>query len=433
MKKSINISFFLLILMTSLYLFDSNLAFIIFILNIYIYKLSLPKYYRYCEIESIFAGIIISLPVSFINIFGGNYSDIPISWFNIFIIIGILYIIWNLFIYKKIKISLFSMFLFMFIFMNIIAIIRNIEDISSFFTIVTPIFFIFLLSMYENLNINYKNLIELYLNVIIATCISLIIQVMIYKLFNIKLGYINIYNNRVAFGYLFSDFSFLSLFIASGASICVYNFIQSKKIVYLILSIFISFCSIITSARTGVVSLIIVFMLASIIEIGINIRKILVYIMFLPIVYFLFNIALSFIIKLRGGQSLFDASGRLETYYTSFLVFKENIMLGIGIGIDSYRKYVLQNISDGNITIPHNFIIQSLVQFGLIGFVVIVIIMFLVVKTSFKFKDKRVFYSFLTIFIGSLFIPDILNSRFFPLQIALIILQYKSIRFNKYS
>ena len=419
---------FLFTFMTTIYLFNGDLGLIMFVLNIYTYAYEIYNYNRECfVIEVILASIIMSLPLSFINIFGGDYSTMPISWFNVFILVGIIYLVFNLLISKNIKISLFSMYLLMFMFIIAIEIMRNIQDINSFFTIIVPLLLLFLLSVYSDLNINHVKLIELYLDVIIASCISLIVQIIFYKFFNIKVGNVNAYSDRIAFSYLFSDFSFMSLFIGTGTSICIYKFINERKLIYLSLLFFTGYCSIITSARTGIVAVIITFFM--IVLKNIRIKNMLIYIISIPVVFFLINSSIKLMEKLRGGQALFDSSGRFETYYTAFQIFKDNIMLGIGIGINSYVTYVSQNISDGNLIIPHNFILQSLVQFGVLGFIILALIIFCVIKVSLKFKDKSMFFAFLTSLIGSLFIPDILNSRFFIVQLILILLQYKTVKF----
>ena len=63
-------------------------------------------------------------------------------------------------------------------------------------------------------------------------------------------------------------------------------------------------------------------------------------------------------------------------------------------------------------TIPHNFFIQYLAQFGMIGFLIIFMGFFPVVKKNLLDRNSVGKWALVTIIVGAMFIPDIINSHF---------------------
>ena len=420
---------FLLTTMIISYYINGYLGFFMSIISFYSYMSTLKKY-KESNIELIIGLLIISIPTSFINIFGKDYGISPLSWFNIILIIGILYMVVDIILIKKrtINLSLLSIFISMFIIVGFISLIKNFSSITTFLTINIPIAFALLILIgYKNLSIDCNRLINLYVKLVLASCIALLLQIFSYKLLGIKLGYIREYSNREAFGVLFTDFSFISLYIASGAIICIYRGLKKNSFKELITGFFICLCSILTSARTGLAGILVSFGIIFILGIfSKNKKESFKYIIISPILLGFIILVFMIMSELRKGQSLFDFTGRFKTYETALLIFKNNFLTGIGMGVNNYQDYIKENIYNGHLIIPHNIVIQFLAQTGIIGTIIMSIFLSIITFNSFCKIDKSMAFSFTTCLVGSFFIPDIFNSRFFILIIILIIIQNKT-------
>ena len=93
-------------------------------------------------------------------------------------------------------------------------------------------------------------------------------------------------------------------------------------------------------------------------------------------------------------------SGRQILNARAFDIFINSPFIGVGFGSSTYGG-----------TIPHNLIYQSLAQGGLLFTIPISLFFAIILFSSFK-RDKDLFFVLLTVLIGSMFIPNIFNSRF---------------------
>jgi hypothetical protein len=243
----------------------------------------------------------------------------------------------------------------------------------------------------------------------LSASLGLFIQIYIFLSIGKIIGKIDFMASRIGFGFIFSDYSFLSLFLASASGILIDFFEKNKNLreksifsrIFLIFLFMIA--SLLTSARTGIVS----FFIASIIIynlyfsniLSFSFKKIIVGI----IILFILLILIYGLPKLRGD--IFSSSGRIESYILGLQIFRQNPVWGCGLGVRSYKERF-------GYTIPHNVIIQYLSQTGLLLTILILILLFDIIKKAWKIKISSIFITLLTIMIGSLFIPDILNSRF---------------------
>ena len=107
----------------------------------------------------------------------------------------------------------------------------------------------------------------------------------------------------------------------------------------------------------------------------------------------------------RTGQSLFDGSGRIEGYISGIKVFLDHMMMGLGPGTSNYKNQVGR-------AIPHNMIIQFLAQFGIIGSFIL-FLGFIPTVRRIIMNNNIPKWAFITIIIGSMFIPDIISSHYF--------------------
>jgi O-antigen ligase len=384
------------------------ILFIFFILTwIYIYRTAKSLYGKsYAFIKLLF----LSLPYSYINIWGGDYSSFPLSWFWVFLL-GLFLI--NFF--KSRFIIDFSGKIALLIAIGaFIPFLISYDYFDGFKQYINIIAFCISFIIGTSLKINWnidkiKDIIFTYAMAALSASLGLFIQIYIFLSIGKIIGKIDFMASRIGFGFIFSDYSFLSLFLASASGILIDFFEKNKNLreksifsrIFLIFLFMIA--SLLTSARTGIVS----FFIASIIIynlyfsniLSFSFKKIIVGI----IILFILLILIYGLPRLRGD--IFSSSGRIESYILGLQIFRQNPVWGCGLGVRSYKERF-------GYTIPHNVIIQYLSQTGLLLTILILILLFDIIKKAWKIKISSIFITLLTIMIGSLFIPDILNSRF---------------------
>lgn len=355
--------------------------------------------------------LVLSVPLSFVSISGRLYSQSIISWFNLFFVF-----LTGLVIVKNLANYSFSMNKLSFISLKIIVlgivpifISKTMNSaIKQYINFVIP----FVLIIVGN-NVKYfcsmkEKKILLYDYIFAANIVGIgtLLQYIAKRVFNIVVGnYSYMGGYRHGFGFLFADFSFLSLYLVTGAALLLYLIdegkIDMKKGVINI--VFLVITSIMTSARTGVFSFIVVF--------GLFVLPKFFY-------YLIYNfprvIALTLAVVLLLGSSLmlvgrvrgnrkFSDSGRGTLNEKAFKLFLEKPIFGVGFGSDNYSK-----ISG---MLPHNLIFQYLAQGGLILCIPLFIALIMILAIT-KKNDIVLFGAILCILIGSLFIPNIFNSRY---------------------
>lgn len=351
------------------------------------------------------------VPLSFTNIFGGLYSQSVISWYNIFLIfLTTVVIIKNL--------TEHSFYLDMLSFMSLQIVILGlfpifvsryrISAVKQYLNLIAP----FILVIIGN-NIKYicddnDKKIILY-DYIFATNIAAIgtfVQFVVKSFLNIELGnYAFLGGYRHSYGFLFADYSFLSLYLVTGATILLY-LVYNKEInmkLGLIDIIFLLVVSVITSARTGIFAFIVVVVLFTI-------PKIIYYLIYnFPRIILISSaviilVGASFLLvgNVRGSRKLSD-SGRGKLNQQAFKIFLDKPIFGVGFGS--------QNYSEISGMLPHNLIFQFLAQGGLIFSIPLFITLYMILFSS-KRNDPILFGTILCILIGSLFIPNIFNSRY---------------------
>lgn len=340
----------------------------------------------------------LSIPTSFINIFGSSYSNLPLSWYNISFL---LYFITRLmqrrnFFSFNFKLSIL---LYVWLLIGIFVSYDKSAAIKDFLNFLPFLLYYSETGLYKQTKQSPKmQLHEVYIISTLSSAITLIIQVLIFLLF----GKIFIYPNRLAFAALFSDFSFLSLFLASGAAVAIFE----KKYHFLAVPLLIT--SAISSAKTGIIA----FILALIIFLITNasIKTFLKGFLVVPVLF----LALTTLTLVRQ-ENFLESSERIESIKKSIIIILKNPLFGVGLGTESFKAAF-------DTRIPHNIIIQQLVQIGLPGTLLFVLILMDCLVLSLKQRKDRpgIVFTFLTILMGSMFIPDIVNSRFLPIVILLI-------------
>lgn len=280
----------------------------------------------------------------------------------------------------------------------------NINGIKQFLMIIL-FFFTFICCDYYKSRFDRKDLdslIAIYLLSCLGCATQVCFQSFIFKNFGIPIGYYDEFFNRTAFGGLMTDYSFASLYIASGAFVCFINIIKKDDNVYksLFLFVILLFSCILVSARTGLFA----FIVSSSIYFLFHIRKTYKTILIFILYFTLIIIALYNMSSKRGEQSLIDSSARFQVYEECLTYISENPICGIGLGLKN-----IQNIT--NFIIPHNFFLQYLLQIGILGTMLIVLPFVNFICCNIKNVNN---YKWLPLicFFGSMVIPDIICSRF---------------------
>lgn len=361
--------------------------------------------------------IIYSIPTSFVNIMGTDYGSLPISYFNIFsfmllLLIILEWIIKNKIIVRKIYLPILLIIL---IICSIIPTAYSPDLINATKQFLNVILFctVIIIALVVVLPPRtFITLIEDYLQAASVTCIGLITQSLLYKFTGITYGKLEIMGGmRTAYGFLFSDYSFLSLYLSSAALLTITLILYNRKLnlTPILCCVLLVYGSILTTARTGMVALIcalvfygiIMFVRRPIITLSIIIAVVLIAGFYLEVSY-------------HQRQDILSSSGRLDGYHIGLEQLKQNPLLGTGFGVQAYKERY-------GIAIPHNIVIQYLVQGGLL--VGLLVAFLLIIFIFIVFKNAHVFFlPVSTIIIGAQFIPDIFNSRFFPVMLMISLL-----------
>lgn len=396
------------------------IAFISLMFFIFAY-MKLRHSYNLLETISILS--IIGIPVSTISIIGGNHSSFPLTWHN-FCILLLLFLIFSRGKIKKeyfIAIVPFAIF----------------EVVQCFFT---PSFFnafkqylmilLFLCSFLIGNTI--KNSVNKKLNtaliqyyVIGTFCVAF--QVFIQRMYIMVTGrivghYIVMGQGRVAYGGIMGDYSFATLYIASGCLLILLRYLNTKQVnltTFLIYEIILLGAMITISSRTGLVALVITVLLYLLF----NFRRLSSRTM---LVLFLGAISLPFIVNQimasRGGQALLETSGRTENYVQALEYWSRKPFFGYGLGLDNL-------VSATQLGVPHNFFVQYLLQIGVIGVILLLIPIVLFIRKEI-IGGNNLKWMFWIIVIGSMFIPDIVSSRFLYGVVLLCMTSKKNINYS---
>ncbi|MGL6107382.1 O-antigen ligase family protein [Romboutsia sp.] len=402
---------------------------LIFALGIILITYFFKKFKKdYNNEEALVLIMCILMPTSFVSILGTNYGKLPITWFHIITLILLIILVKDRFRVgpSLIIIMLFSIFCVasLFISNNIFNALKQIMTI-----------FIFMLSFFIGEQFVYKCNIKLekkmkyyyYINIYIFV-IMIFIQKIFYENLFVKIGYTEVYANRIVYAAYMSDFSFSNLYVATGALLLLIDFIRNKRIslVRFIIGQFILISGLIAiNSRTGLYAFIVIAGLYLIINsIRLNYKSMIIAFIGVITIPFILEIVL----ELRGGQNLLDSSGRVGSYIEALRIFSQRPLIGIGFGIEQF-------VTTYNIGVPHNIIVQYLCQMGIIGTTLFISIFIQFYKKVYRYNNE---YSWilLMILVGALAIPDIPSSRFLSIIIIMIFIKaseniFKEVKYEK--
>lgn len=403
-------------------------VFFLFVLGSYLRDGSYSFYF------SINLILIYMLPLSYINVLGRINSPLFFTWYNIFLILYLIYLLItapykDLFdiIIKSIYLKKISLTIVLSLAVTSILLVTVLSEnllsavSQSYYLLVCLLILLLTLinsSLGSRMILDTDELIKLketYLNAALLTGSLVLFQFALYNILDIQIGHLEIFQgfkgNRNAFGYIFGDYSFLSLYLSSSVYLAMHTRANNKKLYY---SAILLGSSIITSARTGVLSFLLVLMIFFIREIYLNKsieKKMKIIIFSVFAVSVIFSVVL--IASIRDFDILND-TGRFDINKLALNLFKKNPLSGVGFGVKEYKGML-----------PHNLIFQMLAQGGLILTIPILLTFTLFFKLSNELiHHKELFYTFATIIVGSMFIPDIMDSRYLISIMIMIILMF---------
>jgi len=401
---SLLISLFLLFeINASIVLVASLLYFLIFVF----YNYKNKKDFNFTCLEL----LIYTLPFSFSALVS------QVNFISLFVVCQILMTICGFLNLKKI--NYFSSLVLVFtLVINIIYIISLVLSGSIYYEVMIKMN-IFLFSLFvisNNFKLNYEAAYYLerkFVLVSLIAALTIFLQYIFLHYFGINtLGTQSAMGEfRQGFSGLFFDYSIMSIFMAGTAGYVIFKLLNKKvifsKVLDIVLIVVFIYVSILTSARSGIVALILALVFFLLWKRNF---KILFFgsILGIPVLYYL----LQYLSKSRG-TTITNDSGRLGNLTQSLDYIYDNPIFGSGgLGYNAITSNML----------PHNFVLDFLADFGIVMFIFYMIILFYILYNGFKYSPEVSFLFILYMF-GAMFHASFINTHYimFPIIIILAI------------
>lgn len=386
------------------YMFDGLLGFLLMLLMTGWTLLVQKKN----DFTTVFRLLIMSLPMSYIGVMGSSMHQIY-SWYNIFLLFFLFRIIkyfnGKIILNRLLGIALISMFgLLLVNTFWVKDVLSNVIEIIQIFIMLLPISMIY--SVKRRVPLSKKEteiLIVTYTDVCVATAIGMLVQYILYYYANIQVGYMNIGGmGRVSCYCLFKGASILPIFMGIGLIVLFIHMLEKRMTLQqFIKCVVIAIAMVLNSSRTALFAVIIVLALICIRNI---ISKPNFKALFITGVGFAAaTVGINYITSLRYGLTGFlDDNGRFGTFNNGIKVWlssEKNILLGAGLTNDIFSE----------ISKPHNFIIQTLAQCGLIFTVIIGIMVISYLVANWKNKYR---YLLWFVFLTGMMVTDFYANAF---------------------
>lgn len=318
--------------------------------------------------------MIMSLPMAYIGIAGPSMHQL-LSWYNVFLVIFLVKIIIHFSrkvpFTKSAVISILVMLGCFFANMFWASDLGGtLAEIAQILVMMIPIIIVH--TSRANFPIEREGAYELlrkYVDVCVATAIAMLVQYAMYYFLHRQIGIIHFTGmRRVQFYGLFRGASILPIYMGIGI---VFLFIEcfDKRInIERLIKIFIIFAAVVlNTSRTGLFTLMVVLAMVCIKYLAKRPSFKGIFIALLGFVGAVY--AVNYITTLRSGLSGFlDANGRITTWENGIRIFGssiKNILLGEGFSGGMWT----------GITKPHNLIIQTLAQCGIIVTAIVLVML----------------------------------------------------------
>lgn len=241
-----------------------------------------------------------------------------------------------------------------------------------------------------------------------------LIQFILNIFFNLEFGNIKSYGlSRVAYGFLWTDYSYLSLYFCSAIPLT--HYLSQKQILNYSSIIVLFLASAATSARTGIAALIIFLALKAIyaffyalhtgyiakswLFLGVATASGVTGILFKPDIF-------------PGRPNFLDDSGRIKTITEGISSIQNNHLLGLRLDLSIFDQTSL--------VVPHNLFAYIYVSGGLVFTALIVSWLFFI--TFMVDKDfKQISNSLIIVFIGLQAVPSPFAAYFISILLAIAV------------
>ncbi|MCQ4230890.1 hypothetical protein M8P87_13655 [Pseudomonas stutzeri] len=288
----------------------------------------------------------------------------------------------------------------------------HVDYFNEFFAIATFILLLFLTVQFGPDLINTA--LGFYRLSVLFVAVGLVGQYLLHILSDVVVFNYELFGGgRNAYGFIWNDYSFLSLYIASSIPL-FYNGRYNLQFISILL--FLLIASIITSARTGPVAfllfivLYIFYFLFQAFATGKLKRK---FFIVGTSIFFVIPALFFSIMLLTGREVTFSSSGRVEDFVIGYRYFLDDPMFGFYFDRANYNAAVS--------IVPHNVFIYFLYMGGLLAFAVFVCWL---VSVSFvlRLSDKRIVAALVICLIGFQFIPSFFSAYYVAILVGLSVL-----------
>lgn len=268
-------------------------------------------------------------------------------------------------------------------------------------------------------NLAFTKLLRVYIFSAFFLSVGVIIQSFLFKNYGVSFGKIDLYGGgRLAFGFTWTDYSFLSLYLTSCVPLILSSKFDYKFTTKLVMVILVLVASLVTTARTGFTSFIIVFTIYVLFNfIKVFSSKKLYYLMLFLLITSPIGIYLGRNYTILERKISTSSSGRLEGYQTGIDFFINNPLLGIMFNPSLYHHNVE--------VIPHNIFIYLAVTGGTYLLLLSSWWLFTIFYRAYKIRDSNIFYSFLICLIGFQFVPSVYSAYFFAILSSFVLIKYR--------
>lgn len=359
---------------------------------------------------------LLSIPFAYITI--GGIRVFPLLVFTAFLII--------LPTIKNIK---FSNHMLIIVILNVLIFLGGIFT-SDFLPFFSSIFFFILMYWPYLLQAKYfekkvlLKFIKIYLNISIFMGFGVIFQYLAFNLWGVEIGKIDLMQERVGFGFIWTDYSFLSLYLASAIPL-TFSIYKSKYISFILASILL-ISSILTTARTGFYALVIflvIYVLNELIKKVFMLDKFSVKSFFRSFIYiFVIIIVCLYLVNEFPRLLSSSSSGRFEGYLAGLNYGINNIFFG------SFYNPEYFKINAG--VVPHNIFVYNFALGGGIFFIFFISWLILIIYSALICENKYLKYSIIIILFGMQFIPSVFSTYFFAILYSFIF-YYQRLRETK--
>lgn len=368
---------------------------------------------------------ILIIPLSFVSVMGTSTEVFPISWFHLLIGMSVVVVVLAAKSVDK-RYFLYQFLLIGFLLFNCLL---QIDIGNAIKQVLMMVLFSFSFIIGKNLSVDTISndeaafVTSIYIAGAISVAFQVVIQYFVMNSFGIVLGEYTVYGTgvRTARAGLMGDYSFASLYIASGLLAIIIEYINKKTLKFsqfLIMALILATGVLLSTARTGLYALVIMLLIYMCLNLNAFKWQ---YLVFIGVVVIVAPYAISILSSSRGVQSLLDSSGRVENYIMALKSFEKHPLLGAGLGLQNFQN-------NTGLDIPHNFFIQYLAQTGIIGTLIIILPFARYISEIIRSKNTMKWIFFMVL-IGAMVIPDIINSRFLY---AIIICSYVNMEEHNY-